>query len=84
MSCAGPGTAWAPGQYAKGAPSPSGCDYTYTRSTVGYPNDELTATYSIEWTVSWTGSGGAAGTLPAFTTSTTAVFAVAEAQAVVE
>jgi hypothetical protein len=43
----------------------------------------VTATYGIEWTVTWTGSGGAAGTLTIPPTTATATFAVAEVQAVV-
>lgn len=82
-SCPGPGRAWVTGKDSQWASAPGGCDYAYRRSTYGYPNGELTATYGITWTVTWTGSGGANGTLPEITTTTNSTFAVAEAQAVI-
>jgi hypothetical protein len=83
VSCAGPGRAWVAGHDSQWAPPPGGCDYAYPRSTYGHRNGELTATYGITWTVTWTGSGGASGTLPDITTTTNSTFAVAEAQAVI-
>ena len=82
-SCPGPGRPWVAGKDSQWASAPGGCDYAYPRSTYGYPNGELTATYGITWTVTWTGSGGANGTLPDITTTTNPTFAVAEAQAVI-
>jgi len=83
VSCPGPGRPWVAGKDSQWASAPGGCDYAYPRSTYGYPNGELTATYGITWTVTWTGSGGANGTLPDITTTTNSTFAVAEAQAVI-
>jgi hypothetical protein len=83
VSCAGPGRAWVAGRDAQVASAPGGCDYTYLRSSYGLPHDELTATYGIRWSVTWTGSGGTAGNLPDVTTTANSVFAVAEAQSVV-
>lgn len=83
VSCTGPGRAWVQGQDDNLAHAPGGCDYTYTKTTFGYPGGMLNATYTITWAVSWSGSDGASGTYPDKTTSSTATFAVAEAQAVV-
>lgn len=63
VSCAGPGEAWASGD--TNGPSPSGCSYTYTQATT----NPLTATVSIRWQITWTGSDGMGGTLPVQVTS---------------
>jgi hypothetical protein len=83
VSCAGPGEPWQAGRDGQWAPAPGGCDYAYPRSTVGFADGQLTATYAITWTVSWLGSGGTDGTLPSITTVSKSTFAVAEAQAVI-
>src|SRR5215472_3197210 len=85
VSCAGPGTAWArpPGGSWIPSPQPQGCDYRYTTSTFGYPNNVLTATYTITWQVTWTGNNGSAGRLNQLTTTADSTFAVAELQSVV-
>lgn len=81
-TCAGPGTAWRPTD-GVWAPSPAGCDYRYPHSSIHEPGGQITATYGIQWSVSWTSSTGAAGTLPQVTTTSNSTFAVAEAQSVV-
>lgn len=83
VSCAGPGTPFRRGVHAALEESPSGCQYRYRRSSFGHPDGQLTATYGIRWRISWVGSGDTSGALPDMTTTTTATFAVAEAQAVV-
>jgi hypothetical protein len=82
VACPGPGVAW---QRSDGvwAPSPAGCHYRYPHSSIDQPDQQVTATYGIRWSVAWTSSTGASGTLPDLTTSSTATFAVAEVQAVV-
>ncbi len=82
VSCPGPGVAW---QRSDGvwAPSPAGCHYRYPHSSIRQPNQQVTATYGISWSVAWTSSTGASGTLPDLTTSSDSTFAVAEVQAVV-
>jgi hypothetical protein len=82
VSCVGPGTVWtaAAGPWTQ---APGGCDYGYPQSTYGYPGGELSATYGIVWRAVWTGSGGTGGTFPDVTSTATARFAVAEAQAVI-
>jgi hypothetical protein len=82
VSCAGPGTVWS-AQAGQWTDAPGGCDYVYSESTYGYPDGQLTATYGIVWRAVWTGSGGTGGTFPEVTSTATARFAVAEAQAVV-
>jgi hypothetical protein len=81
-SCGGPGKVWT-AQAGPWAHAPAGCDYEYAQSTYGYPGGQLTATYGIVWRATWTGSGGTGGGLPDVTTTATARFAVAEAQAVI-
>jgi hypothetical protein len=82
VSCPGPGVAW---QRSDGvwAPSPAGCHYRYPHSSIRQPDRQVTATYGINWSVAWTSSTGASGTLPDLTTSSDSAFAVAEVQAVV-
>jgi hypothetical protein len=82
VSCAGPGTPWQP-TAGVWSPSPTGCDYRYPGSSVGEPDGKVTAVYGIQWSITWTSSTGATGTLPQITTSSTAEFAVVEAQTVV-
>jgi hypothetical protein len=81
-SCPGPGVAWQPGD-GVWAPSPAGCHYRYRHSSIRQPDEQVTATYGISWSIAWTSSTGASGTLPDLTTSSNATFAVAEVQAVV-
>ena len=82
FACPGPGVAWQPGD-GVWAPSPAGCHYRYPHSSIDQPGEQVTATYGISWSVAWTSSTGASGTLPDLTTSSNATFAVAEVQAVV-
>jgi len=82
VSCAGPGTAWN-SSYGVWAASPSGCDYQYPHSSIHEPNGQVTATYGINWQVTWVGSGNTAGTLPDQRTTSNSTFAVAEVESVV-
>jgi hypothetical protein len=76
VRCAGPGRAWTE---ADGNDAPSnGCGYVYRHVTDG----TLTATVTIEWAVTWTGSGGSGGTLPVMRTSATSTFSVMQIQIV--
>jgi hypothetical protein len=79
VSCAGPGRPWT---VADGNEAPSGgaCGYTYRSVT---PNGPLTATTSVQWSVSWTSNTGASGTFPASTTSSSSSFLVEQIQVVV-
>ena len=82
VSCPGPGVAWQPGDGVWAA-SPAGCDYRYPDSSIHQPDGQVTATYSIQWSVTWTSSTGASGTLPGLTTASNTTFAVAEVESVV-
>lgn len=82
MSCSGPGT---PYDRSLGlhAASPD-CGFVYTRSSVGQPNDQTTAEWAIQWSVSWIGSDGSGsvgGDFPLMQSRARATFAVAEVQA---
>lgn len=82
VSCPGPGTAWQPA-VGVWSPSPNGCDYRYPRSSLGEPDGKVTAVYGIQWSITWTSSTGATGTLPQITTTSITQFAVVEVQTVV-
>ncbi len=82
VSCSGPGVSWKQSD-GPWAASPSGCDYRYLSSSISDPNGEVTATYGIDWSISWRSSDGGRGTLPDLTTTAKSTFAVAEAEAVV-
>lgn len=82
VSCPGPGAAWQPGDGVWAA-SPAGCDYRYPHSSIRQPDGQVTAMYGIQWSVTWTSSTGATGTLPNLTTTSNETFAVAEVQSVV-
>ena len=84
VTCPGSGTAWARPMGGSWIPNaqPQGCDYRYRASTFGAPGDEVTASYTITWHVSWRGTNGTTGTLNPLTTSADSRFAVAELQSV--
>jgi hypothetical protein len=81
-SCANPGVAWRAGDSATG-PSPDGCDYQCRHSSVNDANGMLTATYGIDWSISWTSNVGDNSTLPGLTTTAQSTFAVIEVETVV-
>jgi hypothetical protein len=81
-SCRGPGVAWRQGDGVWAA-SPAGCDYRYPHSSIHQYGQQVTATYGIRWSVTWTSSTGASGVLPGLTTTSNATFAVAEVESVV-
>ena len=85
VSCPGPGSEWKPTEQTWLAPAnPQGCSYKYSKSSRGIGgDDQVTATYAITWTVTWTGSDGTGGAFNGMQTSTTSRFAVAEVQTVV-
>ncbi len=85
VSCAGPGSPWKANDQTWLAPvNPQGCSYRYAKSSLGVGgDDQVTATYTITWNVTWTGSDGTSGAFNNMQTSTNSRFAVAEAQTVV-
>ena len=87
LVCAGAGTPYDPSVPATA--QSTNCATTYTRSSAGQPqtgpdpNDRFfTASATTTWRVTWVGSDGTAGVLPALTRTTTFPIAVAELQAV--
>ncbi len=85
VTCKGPGQAWQPNDQMWLPPAnPQGCSYQYPNSSLGVGgDDQVTATYTITWKVTWTGSDGTSGAFNGMQTRTASRFAVAEAQTVV-
>ena len=75
--CPGPGRPWREAD-GNAAPTAGGCGYRY-KHVAATP---VTATLSIEWQVTWRGSGGTGGTLPAMTTQASSSFVVQQIQVV--
>ncbi|MGC9667449.1 hypothetical protein ACNTMW_12940 [Planosporangium sp. 12N6] len=80
VTCAGPGTAWAPGTDPAAA-SPD-CGYVYRRSSAGAPAGTYTVTVTVMWEVTWAGAGQS-GTVPGLTTTGQIQTRVQESQAVI-
>jgi len=85
VTCDGPGQEWQPNDQTWLPPvNPQGCSYKYPNSSLGVGgDDQVTATYTITWKVTWTGSDGTSGAFNGMQTQTTSRFAVAEVQTVV-
>lgn len=79
VSCDGPGTPYDPNRPA--ADQHSDCTYTYARSSAGMPSSAYQVTVTVTWGGVWSGSGGAGGTLPTLSRSTTFPVRIAEGQA---
>jgi len=79
VTCDGPGTPYDPKLPATA--QRSDCTFTYDRSSAGLPHSAYTATVTVTWGGTWTGSGGAGGTLPALTRTTSIPIRIAEGQA---
>ena len=77
ISCPGPGRAWTSTD-ANNPPSSGGCGYRYQKVAAA----PLTATMTIEWTVTWTATDGESGTLPNIETSSGSSFIVEQIQVV--
>lgn len=76
VRCPGPGRAWTD---ADGNDAPeSGCGYQYRHVTDG----AITSRLEILWRVTWTGTGGTGGSLPAMQTTTDALLRVLQIQVV--
>ncbi len=85
VSCPGPGSPWKANDQTWLAPvNPQGCSYRYLQSSLGIGgDDQVTATYTITWNVTWTGSDGTGGAFNNMQSQTTSRFGVAEVQTVV-
>jgi hypothetical protein len=63
VTCTGPGTAYDPREPA--AMQRSACSFTYLRPSAGQAGNAYSASVTVNWRVSWTGSGGVGGILDA-------------------
>lgn len=81
VSCPGPGTPYNASEPA--AVQHSDCTYTYTHSSKGQPGNAYTASVTVVWTATWSGSGNSGGTLPSRTRTVSFALPVAEGQALV-
>jgi len=79
VTCHGPGTPYTAGD-DPAAPSPT-CGHTYTQSSAGQPEGAYPVRVTIDWDITWRGTGGAAGALPPLFTVATAGMRVAQSQA---
>lgn len=77
VSCDGPGRPWGPAD-GNNAPARGACGFAYPRVTSG----PVTTTQTITWKVTWTGSGGARGSLPDMSTSAPGRLQVMQVQVV--
>jgi hypothetical protein len=77
--CRGPGTPWRPG-YDPASPSPT-CGHVYMASSSTQRGGAYTVTATLTWSVAWSG-GGQSGVFPALTRTSSALFRVAEVQAI--
>ncbi|GAA4850038.1 hypothetical protein [Saccharopolyspora rosea] len=77
VTCPGPGT---PFPSSADPRSASDCGHTYHHTSQGRPGNAYPVAATVNWTVTWSGAG-TGGTFPNLTTTSTASFAVAEAQA---
>jgi hypothetical protein len=58
ITCTGPGAQWTPSAQAD---DPSGCSYTYSRSSTSQPHGTYTITTTVYWHVVWTSQGAPGG-----------------------
>ena len=81
-TCAGPGTAYDPRLPASA--QHTDCSYTYTQSSALQPGHAYQASVTVTWTATWTGSGGAGGTVnPPLQETSTFPVRIGEGQALV-
>lgn len=82
VSCPGPGAAFS---YSRSAGSQrTGCSFRYGQPSIGQPGNAYQAALVVTWTISWTGSGGAGGTITTgYTTGTAFPVRIAQAESVV-
>lgn len=77
VDCAGPGRPWTDAD-GNSPPSDGACGYQYGSVT----NGPITATETIVWKITWTGTGSTNGQLPQMTTSTSGPLQVMQIQVV--
>lgn len=77
VTCAGPGRPWVEGD-GNEPPTSGACGYRYLHASAG----PITATTTITWRISWSGSDGTGGELAAMSTSTTGQLRILQIQTV--
>jgi hypothetical protein len=82
VSCAGPGAEFSHSPSA--GSQRTNCSFRYDQPSIGQPGNAYQAALVVTWTVSWTGSGGAGGTITTgYTTGTAFGVRIAQAESVV-
>jgi hypothetical protein len=82
VSCPGPGSSFNRALPAYG--QQTRCSYTYTQPSKGQLGDVFQAGLFVNWTIRWTGSGGAGGLITSrYTTGSAFAVRVAQAEALV-
>ena len=78
VSCPGPGA-----EFSRTSQH-SSCSFRYDQPSIGQPGNAYQAALVVTWTISWTGSGGAGGTITTgYTTGTAFPVRIAQAESVV-
>lgn len=78
--CQGPGIPFAAETGDASAPSPT-CGHTYQVTSAQVPGQQFAVTATVSWAISWSG-GGAAGTFPDLSTSSTVRWTVSQIQSI--
>lgn len=78
VACAGPGRPWSDAD-GNNPPSGEACGYQYSKVT----SSPITATETIVWKITWTGTGNTGGDIPGLSTSTSGQLNVMQIQTVV-
>jgi len=79
VSCRGPGVAFVPGRRLNDQ-SPR-CGHKYLKSSTNFPRGAYVVHVTVQWAVTWMGSGGAQGALAPFFVETSFPYVVREARA---
>jgi hypothetical protein len=81
LTCLSPGTEITRSNAHRGLEGSPSCGYTYTVSSRDQPEQRYTIEVTVDWQVSWTGSGDTGGILPLFHRQQTVPYTVRQARA---
>jgi hypothetical protein len=81
LTCLNPGTEITRSNAHRGLEGSPSCGYTYTVSSRDQPEQRYTIEVTVDWQVSWTGSGDTGGILPLFHRQQTVPYTVRQARA---
>ncbi len=62
--------------------SPLVCEFRFTKSSFGQPDNKYRVPVTVDWSMTWTGSDGTAGVIDGITTTTVLDIAVAKIQVI--